>query len=83
MRAAHDAFARLLRGVEDLERNAMPLLGDNDTLGLRSYEAGELGLPGYLILRRETVEARLDYIARALEASLARVELDALAGVLR
>ncbi len=83
VRAAFDAWVRLVRGVEDLERNALPLFDDNDGLIRRSYEAGELSLVDYLVVRRETLEARLDYVARSLEAALAGVDLEARAGVLR
>jgi outer membrane protein, heavy metal efflux system len=83
VRAAFDAYRRLVEGAGDLERGALPLLDDNDALTRRSYEAGELGLPDYLLVRRETLGARLDYVERSLDAALAAVELEARAGVLR
>jgi cobalt-zinc-cadmium efflux system outer membrane protein len=83
VRAAFDAHARLVDGVEDLERQALPLLDDNDALTRRSYEAGELSLSDYLLVRRETLGARMDYVERSLEATLAAIDLEARAGVLR
>lgn len=83
VRAAFDAYLRLVEGVEDLERHALPLLDDNDALARRSYEAGELSLPDYLLVRRETLGTRIDHVERSLEAVLAAVELEARAGVLR
>ena len=83
VRAAFDAWVCLVRAVEDLERNALPLFDDNDSLTRRSYEAGELSLVDYLLVSRDTLEARLDYVARSLEAALASVDLEARAGVLR
>ena len=67
----------------DLERRALPLLDDNDALTRRSYDAGELSLPDYLLVRRETLGARIDYVERSLEAALAAIEVEARAGVLR
>ncbi len=83
IRAGFEAYARLAEGVEHLERRALPLLDDNDGLAQRGYEAGELSLPEYLLVRRETLGTRLDYVERSLEAALAAVDLESRAGVLR
>jgi cobalt-zinc-cadmium efflux system outer membrane protein len=83
VRAGFNAYLHLVDGVEDLERRALPVLDDNDALTRRSYESGELSLPDYLLVRRETLGARLDYVERSLEAALATVELEARAGILR
>jgi cobalt-zinc-cadmium efflux system outer membrane protein len=83
VRAAFAAYERLAEATEALERHALPLLDDNDALARRSYEAGELGLADYLVLRRETLGARVEYLERALAAALAAIEVEARAGVLR
>jgi cobalt-zinc-cadmium efflux system outer membrane protein len=83
VRAGFDAYRRVVDGVEDLERRALPVLDDNDVLARRSYEVGGLSLPEYLLVRRETLGARLDYVERSLEAALAAVELETRAGMLR
>jgi cobalt-zinc-cadmium efflux system outer membrane protein len=83
VRAAFDAYVRLAEGADLLERRALPLLDDNDALARRGYEAGELSLTDYLVIRRETIGARLEHVERALEAALAGVELAGQAGALR
>ena len=83
LRAGFDAHTRLADGVDHLERLALPLLDDDDTLARRGYEGGELSLADYLLVRRETLGTRLDYVERSLEAALAAVDLESRAGVLR
>lgn len=69
--------------VEELERNALPLLDDNEALSRESYEAGQISLVELLLARREVLDARVDYLARLLDAAVAAAELEASAGVLR
>ena len=83
VRAGFDAYTRLVEAIDDLERRALPILDENDALTRRGYESGELSLPDYLLVRRETLSTRLDYIDRSLEAALAAVDLQSRAGVLR
>ncbi|MFN8545558.1 MAG: TolC family protein [Candidatus Binatia bacterium] len=83
VRAGLDAYVRLADAVGDLERHALPVLEQNDALARRAYDAGELSLPDYLLVRRETLGTRLDYVDRSLEAALAAVDLESRAGVLR
>jgi hypothetical protein len=44
---------------------------------------GQLGLPELLLIRREILDTRFQYLDTLLEAALARIELDASAGLLR
>jgi cobalt-zinc-cadmium efflux system outer membrane protein len=83
VRGGFDAYTRLADAIDDLERRALPFLEQNDELTRRAYEAGELSLPDYLLVRRETLGTRLDYVGRSLEAALAAVDLESRAGVLR
>ena len=83
VRSIFAAHQQLVDGVEALERHALPLLDDNDALARRSYEAGELSMREYLLVRRETLGTRLDYVERSLDAAIGAVELEARAGVLR
>jgi cobalt-zinc-cadmium efflux system outer membrane protein len=69
--------------LETLEREALPLLTENESLARKSYEAGEMGLVEFLLVRREVLDARADYLDRQLEAALSRAHLAAQAGVLR
>ncbi|QRN94733.1 TolC family protein [Archangium violaceum] len=83
VRAALARYHKDREAVELLEREALPLLADNEQLARKSYEAGEMGLAEFLIVRRDVLEARADYLTRLLQASLSRVQLAVQAGVLR
>jgi cobalt-zinc-cadmium efflux system outer membrane protein len=83
VRGAYSALDRRLAAVRELERMAIPALKDNESLALKSFEAGEIGLGELLLIRREIVETRLAYLDRLLEASLTRYELETAAGALQ
>jgi cobalt-zinc-cadmium efflux system outer membrane protein len=83
VRTAFDVYQRRVDAVEELERNALPLLDSNEALSRRSYESGQLGLPDLWVVRREVLGTRLEYLNRLLEAATAGVQLEASAGVLR
>ena len=83
VRGAYSALDRRLAAVRELERTALPALRDNESLALKSFEAGEIGLGELLLIRREIVETRLAYLDRLLEASLTRYELETAAGALQ
>jgi cobalt-zinc-cadmium efflux system outer membrane protein len=81
--AAFDAFGRRLAALRVLESEAMPGLDENEQLTARSFEVGQLGLPELLLLRREILDTRFQYVDALLEAALARIDLDASAAMLR
>jgi cobalt-zinc-cadmium efflux system outer membrane protein len=83
VRAAFDAYDRRLAALRILETDAMTGLDENEQLTTRSFEAGQLGLPGVLLIRRETLDTRFQYLDALLEAALARIDLDASAAMLR
>lgn len=83
VRAAFEAFTRRLAAVRVLEADAIPRLDENDQLTTRSFDVGQLGLPDLLLIRRETLETRVLYLDALLDAVLARIDLDANAGVLQ
>jgi cobalt-zinc-cadmium efflux system outer membrane protein len=83
VRTAHEAYARRLASVRVLETDVMPELDENDALTTRSFDVGQIGLPDLLLIRREILDARMQYLDALLLAALARVDLDASAGVLR
>jgi cobalt-zinc-cadmium efflux system outer membrane protein len=74
------AYRLRREAVEALAENALPWLDDNQALALRSYESGQIGLPDYLLMRREVFETRALYLDRLLEAALAGVELQSAQG---
>ena len=83
VRAAFDAYNRRLAAVRVLEAEAIPGLDENEQLTTRSFEVGQLGLPDLLLIRREISDTRAQYLDALLEAALARIDLDASAGILR
>lgn len=83
VRAALTAFQSRVEAVQVLERDALPGLDESVTLATRSFEVGQIGLAELLLIRREIIDTRFQYLDALLEAAIARVELDARAGVLR
>ncbi|MFL5354533.1 TolC family protein [Archangium sp.] len=83
VRAALAQYRKEREAVELLEREALPLLADNEVLARKSYEAGEMGLAEFLLVRRDVLESRTDYLDRLLQAALSRVQLTVQTGALR
>jgi cobalt-zinc-cadmium efflux system outer membrane protein len=83
VRAAFEAYNRRLSALRILEADAITGLDENEQLTTRSFEVGQLGLPDLLLIRRETLETRFQYLDALLEAELARIDLDASAAMLR
>ena len=83
VRSAFEAYSRRMAAIRVLETDAIPGLDENVTLTTRSFEVGQLGLPELLLIRREILDTRFQYLDALLEAALARIDLDASAGVLR
>ena len=80
--SAHEAL-RLRRAAVEALADTAARLEENETLARRSYEVGQIGLAAWLLLRRETREARQLHLDRRLEAAEAEFELLARAGALR
>ena len=83
VRSAFEAYSRRVAAIRVLETEVIPGLDENVTLTTRSFEVGQLGLPELLLIRREILDTRFQYLDALLEAALARIDLDASAGVLR
>jgi cobalt-zinc-cadmium efflux system outer membrane protein len=83
VRSSFDAYNRRLAAVRVLETEAIPGLDENETLTTRSFEVGQLGLLDLLLIRREILDTRSQYLDALLEAALARIDLDASAAILR
>jgi cobalt-zinc-cadmium efflux system outer membrane protein len=66
-----------------LVSEAGPSLDDNQDLARRSFEAGELTLMNFLLVRRDGLDTRMTIIDRRLEAARSRVLVDFVGGVLR
>jgi len=74
--AVHDLR---LAAASELSANS-GRLADNEALARRSYEVGQIGLAELLLLRRESVDSRREWLDSLLELAQARAELDSLAG---
>ena len=83
VRAAFDGYRRRLAAVRLLEAEAIPGLDENEALTTRSFDVGQLGLLELLLIRREILDTRSQYLDALLEAALARIDLDASAAILR
>jgi outer membrane protein, heavy metal efflux system len=83
VRSAFDAYTRRIAALRLLETDAVPGLDENEQLTTRSFEVGQIGLPDLLLIRREILDTRAQYLDALLEAALARIDLDASAGLLR
>lgn len=83
VRAAFDVYTRRLAALRVLEVDAIPGMDENEQLTMRSFEVGQLGLPELLLIRREILDTRVQYLDALLEAALARIDLDASASTLR
>jgi cobalt-zinc-cadmium efflux system outer membrane protein len=83
VRGRSAALARQLAAVRELETLALPALDDNESLALKSFDAGEIDLGELLLIRREILETRLTYLDRLRDAALTRFELESAAGALR
>jgi len=76
-------YERRAAAARMLEAEALPGLDENEALTTRSFDVGQIGLPDVLLIRRELLETRSQYLNALLEAALARVDVDAIAAVLR
>jgi cobalt-zinc-cadmium efflux system outer membrane protein len=83
VRTALDVYNRRLVAVGVFETEVLAGLDENEQLTTRSFEVGQIGLRDLLLIRRELLDIRFEHLDALLEAALARVELDAAAGVLR
>ena len=83
VRSFFEAYSRRVAAVRVLDTEAIPGLDENETLTARSFEVGQLGLPELLLIRREILDTRSQYLDALLETALASIDLEASAGVLR
>jgi cobalt-zinc-cadmium efflux system outer membrane protein len=82
VRSLYAAFEAHDAALTTFEQEAMPGMDENDALARRSFEVGQISLPELLVVRRELVETRLEFLNRQLEVAEAAIEQDAAAGVL-
>jgi outer membrane protein TolC len=79
-----EATARRLSGAaRRFEEDGLATLEQAERLAAASYEAGAIPLVELLAVRRELVQAKLDYADLLLGAAVAQAELAACTGALR
>lgn len=83
VKTAFEVHNRKVEAADELRRNAVQALDENETLARRSFEEGEINLLDLLVIRRDAFETRLIYLNQLLDAKLAAVDLEAQSGVLK
>jgi outer membrane protein, heavy metal efflux system len=81
VRAAFEIYDQQRAAVEELERDALRVVDENEALSKESYEAGQISMVELLLVRREMLEIRNEYLSRLLDAAIASADLEASAGV--
>jgi len=82
VRAAFEIYDQQRAAVEELERDALGVVEENETLSKESYDVGQISLIELLLVRRQMLEIRSDHLSRLLDAAIASADLEASAGVL-
>lgn len=83
VKSSFEALERRLGALRVLETEALSGMDENERLTTRSFESGQIGLLDLLVVRREILDTRFQYLDSLLDAALAKVELDIQSGVLR
>ena len=80
---ALEIYLQQKAAVEEIEKNGLRVLDENETLSRESYEAGQISLAELLLVRREILETRSAYLSHLLDTAIAAADLEASAGVLK
>ncbi|MEZ4404267.1 MAG: TolC family protein [Kofleriaceae bacterium] len=76
------AYRNSVAAVVKLEEDALPLVVRNEELSVTAYTSGKADVGTVILVRREALETRREYLDRQLEAALAGVELSRALGAL-
>jgi len=79
---ARSSYAAASESVRLLEKDGLPRQRENEALARESYRAGKINLATLLLVRRDALDTRREYLERLLEAAEAGVELAAAVGAL-
>ena len=63
------------RAVDSLAARAMPRVAESEEMVRESYRAGKIGLPALIIVRRDLLDTRREYLDRLLDTALAGIDL--------
>ena len=83
VQTAIEVYAARQAAVDAFEQTALEGARENETLARRSFEVGQISLSEFLLLRRELLDTRLEYLDRLREAAEAAVLRDVTSGVLQ
>jgi outer membrane protein, heavy metal efflux system len=83
LRAAYGVWRERAALARALADDALPAVADNQELGRRSYDAGEMNLMDLLLIRRDALDTATSVVTHRLEAAQSRLKVDFIAGALR
>ena len=63
------------RAVDSLTARALPHVTESEGMVRESYRAGKIDLPALLLVRRDLLDTRREYLDRLLDAALAGIDL--------
>lgn len=82
--ASVNALWRRLQSVQQrvnrMQSTVLPSLEENQRLSLKALQAGEIGLPQFLLVRRQVLDGRRDFLEARTELRLVGVALETAAG---
>ena len=61
--------------ADSLSSRAMPRVAESEDMVRESYRAGKIDLPSLLLVRRDLLDTRREYLDRLLDAALAGIDL--------
>lgn len=73
-------FESLGQRTERLQKTVLPSLEENQKLSLKALQAGEIGIPQFLLVRRQLLDSALDLLDARTELQRTRVALENSAG---
>lgn len=71
----------LMARVDALQKTVLPALQENQTLSVKSLQAGEIGLFQLLVVNRQVLDGRRDLIDAQTDLRLTRIALQLAAGI--
>jgi cobalt-zinc-cadmium efflux system outer membrane protein len=63
------------KALDSLATRAMPRVAESEGMVRESYRAGKIDLPALLLVRRDLLETRREYLDRLLDTALAGIDL--------
>lgn len=78
--ALWERLQSLQHRADRLQKTVLPALEENQRLSFKALQAGEIGLPQSLLVRRQVLDGRRDLLDARTELRLVRVALETAAG---